>query len=120
MGEDVSAHVGDPAAEYREPLENGRFEDFWSAPNNRPKKGRKAVRANAQGIMQPRKEYGAGGGARTLTALPPTDFRTSYGFRRRQARPYEPWRLWSGLSLHRSGFGLGTARPVSTPSRFPA
>src|SRR5712671_3381530 len=65
-------------------------------------------------------ECGAGGGTRTLTGLPPTDFRTSYGFRRRQAPSYEPWRLWSGLSLHPSGFALGAARLVSTPSRFRA
>jgi hypothetical protein len=30
------------------------------------------------------------------------------------------WRLWSGLSLHRSGLALGAARLVSTPSRFRA
>ena len=29
-------------------------------------------------------ELGAGGGTRTPTGLPPTDFRTSYGFRRRR------------------------------------
>jgi hypothetical protein len=66
------------------------------------------------------RECGAGGGIRTLTGLPPTDFRTSYGFRRRQALSCKTWRLWSGLSLHPSGFALGAARLVSTPSRFRA
>jgi hypothetical protein len=30
------------------------------------------------------------------------------------------WRLWSGLSLHRTDVPLGAARLVSTPSRFRA
>src|SRR5712692_9964715 len=60
--------------------------------------------------------HGAGGGTRTLTGLPPTDFRTSYGFRRRPTGvcglDYTftvafrlPWRC-----------ALGAARLVSTPS----
>jgi hypothetical protein len=32
--------------------------------------------------LDPSYEHGAGGGTRTPTGLPPTDFRTSYGFRR--------------------------------------
>jgi hypothetical protein len=65
---------------------------------------------------------GAGGGNRTLTGLPPTDFRTIYGFRRLAWRVRALARLWSGLSLHRSvrralSFALGAAHLVSTPSR---
>jgi len=55
---------------------------------------------------------GAGGGTRTLTGLPPTDFHTSYGFRRRHTGV-------CGLDYtftvaERSA--LGAARLVSTPS----
>src|SRR5208282_6795552 len=55
---------------------------------------------------------GAGGGTRTLTGLPPTDFHTSYGFRRRRTGV-------CGLDYtftvaERSA--LGAARLVSTPS----
>ena len=68
------------------------------------------------------RSLGAGGGNRTLTGLPPTDFRTIYGFRRLALRVCALARLWSGLSLHRSvrrvlSFALGAARLVSTPSR---
>ena len=73
---------------------------------------------------------GAGGGTRTPTGLPPTDFRTSFGFRRPSEAQRAKAGSWSGLSLHpapapdASGQavirGLGAARLVSTPSRFRA
>jgi hypothetical protein len=57
---------------------------------------------------------GAGGGTRTLTGLPPTDFRTSYGFRRRPAGvcglDYTFTLAFAAASA------LGAARLVSTPS----
>ena len=49
-----------------------------------------------------RQRNGAGGGTRTPTGLPPTDFRTSYGFRRPVLARRRRMSLWSGLSLHRS------------------
>ena len=71
---------------------------------------------------------GAGGGTRTPTGLPPTDFRTSFGFRRPSEARRAKEGSWSGLSLHpapapgcvRTNRGLGAARLVSTPSRFRA
>src|SRR5262245_32453576 len=54
--------------------------------------------------------------------LPPTDFRTHFGFRRPRLHVRAlPRGLWSGLSLHHSvrkevAFALGAARLVSTPS----
>src|SRR6202051_3137332 len=81
---------------------------------------------------------GAGGGTRTPTGLPPTDFRTSYGFRRPAVARrrvcgldypftlprYSGSMIFSenryplfGIMLQR---GLGAARLVSTPSRFRA
>jgi len=61
------------------------------------------------------------GGLEPPRAFGPTDFRTSYGLRRRRprARLRGP-RLWSGLSLHPGVAALGAARLVSTPSRFRA
>jgi hypothetical protein len=56
---------------------------------------------------------GAGGGNRTHTGKSPTNFHTSYGFRR-----HPIGRLWSGLSLHLASANrrVGAARLVSTPS----
>jgi hypothetical protein len=61
-----------------------------------------------------RRPRGAGGGTRTLTGLPPTDFRTSYGFRRRHTGV-------CGLDYtftlaFAAATALGAARLVSTPS----
>jgi len=74
-------------------------------------------------------EHGAGGGTRTPTGLPPTDFRTSYGFRRpcyaplalRRVRGLDyPFTLPRPRIASGASRGLGAARLVSTPSRFRA
>ena len=69
------------------------------------------------GLPEPAKN-GAGGGNRTHTGISPTDFHTSYGFRRRTRPKMGNARLWSGLSLHHAlaSQGVGAARLVSTPS----
>jgi len=58
---------------------------------------------------------GAGGGTRTPTGLSPTDFLTSYGFRRRPDRAFVVWTIPSPYLARR---GVGAARLVSTPSRW--
>ena len=57
---------------------------------------------------------GAGGGTRTLTGLPPTDFRTSYGFRRRHKGVCGLDYTFTLANAQASA--LGAARLVSTPS----
>jgi hypothetical protein len=57
---------------------------------------------------------GAGGGTRTLTGLPPTDFRTSYGFRRRP-KAFVVWTIPSPWRPQKRS-AVGAARLVSTPS----
>ena len=58
-------------------------------------------------------KVGAGGGNRTHTGISPTDFHTSYDFRRHPLGC-----LWPGLSLHHASASrrVGAARLVSTPS----
>src|SRR5262252_4433442 len=63
---------------------------------------------------RPNLSDGAGGGTRTLTGLPPTDFRTSYGFRRRHKGVCGLDYTFTLAFAQASA--LGAARLVSTPS----
>jgi len=58
-------------------------------------------------------KVGARGRTRTGTVLPPRDFRTRYGFRRRAG-----WRLWGlDFTFAVARGALGRSRQVSTLSR---
>ena len=79
---------------------------------------RQAPATARSALSEPANKGGAGGGNRTHMGISPTDFHTSYAFRRRPPPYIGQRRLWSGLSLHRAlaDQGVGAARLVSTPS----